>query len=87
MQINSDHFDRYIPSQLCVQCRDVLPCTIFSGETFHTVLWISEYMTRVGCEWYDPTASWCADAAIFTRILLGFNASRVVYWILAEEEK
>lgn len=44
-------------------------------------------MTRVGREWYDPAASWCADVAIFTRIIIGFDASRLVYWILAEAEK
>jgi uncharacterized membrane protein len=44
-------------------------------------------MTRVGCEWSDPTASWCTYVAIFPRIIIGVNAGRLVYWVLAEEEK
>jgi hypothetical protein len=41
-------------------------------------------MIRIGCEWYDPIASWYKNAAIFTRIIIGFGASRLVYWILSE---
>lgn len=83
---SSDHSDCHIPSQLRIHFRHILPCSLLPSKVVPCLVSGSDFdfMICIGCEWYDPTASWCTDAAIFTRIIIGFDASRLVYWILPE---
>lgn len=77
----SDHSNCHIPSQLRIYCRHILSCTILPSKVVSCLVggFDSDFVIRIGSEWYDPTASWCADAAIFTRIIAGFDASRLVH--------
>jgi hypothetical protein len=80
----SDHSNCHIPSQFRIHFRHILPCTLLPSKVVSCLVGESNSDLMIGCEWYDPTASWYTDVAIFTRIIIGFGASRLVYFILPE---